>query len=223
MSENKDTSSIWRGRNTVHIIKTGIEYTAALASLAAAITTVLIATNVIAVPESLALVSAIANPVGIAVLSIIAVYFLMQAISSHQQMHRNEEINETKTPTENAKTTTEIEGLIKNEVEAKTKDLATKAELNNKVDESDVDARLAKKADKTYVDNQLAKKADTDKLNAKVDKTALKEVQESVADLTNNLNAKLNSSDLKEKVKSLLEKPEVTAVLKKAISEEAPA
>ncbi|MDG7055308.1 MAG: hypothetical protein LJD31_02005 [Wolbachia endosymbiont of Menacanthus eurysternus] len=40
-------TSIWKWRNTAHITKMGIEGTVALASLAAAITTVLIATNIV--------------------------------------------------------------------------------------------------------------------------------------------------------------------------------
>ncbi|QIT36569.1 hypothetical protein [Wolbachia endosymbiont of Brugia pahangi] len=51
MPGNGNKLSIWRGKNTVHIIKTGIEYMIALTSLAVAITTVLIATNVIVVPS----------------------------------------------------------------------------------------------------------------------------------------------------------------------------
>ncbi|WP_158676315.1 hypothetical protein [Wolbachia endosymbiont of Brugia malayi] len=51
MPGNGNKLSIWRGKNTVHIMKTGIEYMIALASLAVAITTVLIATNVIVVPS----------------------------------------------------------------------------------------------------------------------------------------------------------------------------
>ncbi|MFP3035448.1 MAG: hypothetical protein ACEY3A_00070 [Wolbachia sp.] len=55
-------TSIWKWGNTAHITKMGIEGTVALASLAAAITTVLIATNIVAVPESLAFISTIVNP-----------------------------------------------------------------------------------------------------------------------------------------------------------------
>lgn len=79
-------TSIWKWRNTAHITKMGIEGTAALASLAAAITTVLIATNIVAVPESLAFISTIINPIGIAALFVAAVYFAAKAISSYQQM-----------------------------------------------------------------------------------------------------------------------------------------
>jgi len=49
----------------------------------------------------------------------------------------------------------------------------------------------------------------------------LEEVQESITSLTTNLGKKLNSSDLKEKVKTVLQNPEVTALLKEAISQEA--
>ncbi|NUX01852.1 hypothetical protein GO685_05240 [Wolbachia endosymbiont of Madathamugadia hiepei] len=68
-------TSIWKWGNTVHITKMGIEGTVALTSLAAAITAVLIATNIVAVPESLALISTIVNPTGIAALFIAAIYF----------------------------------------------------------------------------------------------------------------------------------------------------
>ncbi|MFP3035449.1 MAG: hypothetical protein ACEY3A_00075 [Wolbachia sp.] len=67
----------------------------------------------------------------------------------------------------------------------------------------------------------MAKKADASALRAKADKTALGGVQESITNLTNNLGEKLNSSDLKEKVKIVLQNPEVTALLKEAISQEA--
>jgi hypothetical protein len=80
---------------------------------------------------------------------------------------------------------------------------------------------LKAKADKKYVDDQLAEKADASALRAKADKTALEEVQESITSLTTNLGKKLNSSDLKEKVKTVLQNPEVTALLKEAISQEA--
>lgn len=83
------TASIWKLKTTAPITKMSIESTVATASLAAAITTLLIATKVIAGPASLAL---IASPVGIAVLFIAAVYFAALAISSYQQMHKNEEI-----------------------------------------------------------------------------------------------------------------------------------
>ncbi len=83
MTTDKD-QNIWKWENTAHITKMGIEGTVALASLAAAITTILIATKVIAGPASLAL---IASPAGIAVLFIAAVYFAAQAYSSYQQMN----------------------------------------------------------------------------------------------------------------------------------------
>lgn len=74
-------STIWKLKNIAPITKMSIEGTVATASLAAAITTVLIATKVIAGPASLAL---IASPDGIAVLFIAAVYFAALAISSYQ-------------------------------------------------------------------------------------------------------------------------------------------
>ncbi|WCR58115.1 collagen-like triple helix repeat-containing protein [Wolbachia endosymbiont of Ctenocephalides felis wCfeJ] len=80
------SQSIWKWGNTAHITKMSIEGTIALASLAAAITAILVTTNVIAVPESLAFVSTIVNPIGIAVLFVAAVYFAAKAISSYQQM-----------------------------------------------------------------------------------------------------------------------------------------
>ncbi|GFY65385.1 uncharacterized protein TNIN_38871 [Trichonephila inaurata madagascariensis] len=82
-------SSILKWENTAHITKMGIEGTVALASLAGAITAILIATKVIAGPASLAL---IASPAGIAVLFIAAVYFAALAYASYQQMQKNEEI-----------------------------------------------------------------------------------------------------------------------------------
>ncbi|MDR0288745.1 MAG: hypothetical protein LBH78_01665 [Rickettsiales bacterium] len=189
-------TSIRKWGNTVHITKMGIEGTAALASLAAAITTVLIATNIVAVPESLALISTVVNPIGIAALFIAAIYFTILAISSYQQMRKNEEMSEAKT------------SGGAGEVEAKIADLATKTELSTKADKTEVEAKIT----------GLASKAD---LNTKADKTALEEVQESITSLTTNLGKKLNSSDLKEKVKTVLQNPEVTALLKEAISQEA--
>ncbi|MDX5526823.1 MAG: hypothetical protein O7167_02950 [Wolbachia endosymbiont of Andrena nigroaenea] len=81
--------SILKWENTAHITKMSIEGLVALASLAGAITTILIATKVIAGPASLALV---ASPAGIAVLFIAAVYFAAAAYASYQQMQKNEEI-----------------------------------------------------------------------------------------------------------------------------------
>lgn len=81
--------TIWKLKNIAPITKMSIESTVATASLAAAITTLLIATKVIAGPASLAL---IASPAGIAVLFIAAVYFAAAAYASYQQMHKNEEI-----------------------------------------------------------------------------------------------------------------------------------
>ncbi|MGL9688992.1 MAG: hypothetical protein ACR5K6_04535 [Wolbachia sp.] len=114
-------TSTWKWGNTVHITKMGIEGTVALASLAAAITTVLIATNIVAVPKSLALISTIVNPIGIAALFIAAIYFTILAISSYQQMRKNEEIGEAKS------------SGGAGEVEAKIADLATKTELVQKL------------------------------------------------------------------------------------------
>lgn len=88
MTTDKD-QNIWKWKNTVPITKTGIETIVALASLAGAITTILIATKVIAGPASLAFV---ASPAGIAVLFIAAVYFAAAAYASYQQMQKNEEI-----------------------------------------------------------------------------------------------------------------------------------
>ncbi|WP_438456294.1 hypothetical protein [Wolbachia endosymbiont of Kerria lacca] len=82
-------TTIWKLKNIAPITKMSIESTVATASLAAAITTLLIATKVIAGPASLAL---IASPAGIAVLFIVAVYFAAAAYASYQQMHKNEEI-----------------------------------------------------------------------------------------------------------------------------------
>lgn len=177
-------TSIWKWGNAVHITKMGIEGTVALASLAAAITTVLIATNIVAVPESLALISTVVNPIGIAALFIAAIYFTILAISSYQQMHKNEEINGAETSTENAKATKEVEELIQSKIEAKTKDLVTgealKTALKAKADKKYVDEQLAEKADasalkakadRKYVDDQLAEKADASVLKAKADKS----------------------------------------------------
>jgi hypothetical protein len=108
-----------------------IEGTVALASLAAAITTVLIATNIVAVPESLAFISTIVNPIGIAVLFIAAIYFATLAYCSYKQMHKNEEIGEAKT------------SRGAGEFEAKIADLATKTELSTKADKTEVEVKIA--------------------------------------------------------------------------------
>ncbi|WP_410543354.1 hypothetical protein [Wolbachia endosymbiont of Mansonella ozzardi] len=94
--------------NTLPIIKMGVEGTVALASLAAAITTVLIATNIVALPESLVFINTIVNPIGVAALFIVAIYFATLAYCSHKQMRKNEEIGEAKTSAENAKATKEV-------------------------------------------------------------------------------------------------------------------
>ncbi|WP_254229325.1 hypothetical protein [Wolbachia pipientis] len=78
------TTNIWKLKNIAPITKMGIEGTVAIASLAAAITAILIATKVIAGPASLAL---IASPAGIAALFIAAVYFAAAAYASYQQMN----------------------------------------------------------------------------------------------------------------------------------------
>lgn len=65
-----------------------IEGLVAVASLAGAITAILIATKVIAGPASLALV---ASPAGIAVLFIAAAYFAAAAYCSYQQMNATKE------------------------------------------------------------------------------------------------------------------------------------
>lgn len=86
MTTDKD-QSIWKWENTAHITKMSIEGLVAVASLAGAITAILIATKVIAGPASLALV---ASPAGIAVLFIAAVYFAAAAYASYQQMNAME-------------------------------------------------------------------------------------------------------------------------------------
>ena len=83
MTAGKD-QTILKWENTADITKVVIEGAVALASLAGAITAILIATKVIAGPASLALV---ASPAGIAVLFIAAVYFAALAYSSYQQMN----------------------------------------------------------------------------------------------------------------------------------------
>ncbi|WP_341817002.1 hypothetical protein [Wolbachia endosymbiont (group A) of Agelastica alni] len=130
------TKNIWKWENTAPITKMGIEGTVALASLTGAITTILIATKVIAGPASLAL---IASPAGIAVLFIAAVYFAAQAYSSYQQMYKNEEISEAKTGAETAAQKAEA---AKNEVEEKVQDLATKTELADKADKTELNGKL---------------------------------------------------------------------------------
>ncbi|NUX01221.1 hypothetical protein GO685_01635 [Wolbachia endosymbiont of Madathamugadia hiepei] len=88
--KNQNTPSIWACENAAHITKIGIEGTVTVASLTAAITTILVATGAIAGPAFLA---SVANPVGIAALFVAAVYFTAAAYSSYQQMHKNEEIS----------------------------------------------------------------------------------------------------------------------------------
>ncbi|MDR0773104.1 MAG: hypothetical protein LBE46_02100 [Wolbachia pipientis] len=80
-NDTQKSTDILKWRNTAHITKMSIEGTVALASLAGAITAILIATKVIAGPASLAL---IASPAGIAVLFIAAVYFAAAAYASYQ-------------------------------------------------------------------------------------------------------------------------------------------
>ncbi|WP_246433108.1 MULTISPECIES: hypothetical protein [Wolbachia] len=88
----------------------------------------------------------IASPAGIAVLFITAVYFAALAISSYQQMHKNEEISEAKAGAETA---------AKIEVEEKIKDLATKTELNARTNKSEVDTKLAEKLDSSKFNETL--------------------------------------------------------------------
>ncbi|MCM1001204.1 MAG: hypothetical protein KTV72_02615 [Wolbachia endosymbiont of Melophagus ovinus] len=194
-------TSIWKWRNTAHITKMGIEGTVALASLAAAITTVLIATNIVAVPESLAFISTIVNPIGIAALFIAATYFTILAISSYQQMHKNEEIGEAGTSAENAKVTKEVEELIQSKIEAKTKDLVTKEALKtalkakaDKADKAEVEAKIAglatkadlnTKADKAEVEAKVAVLATKADLNTKADKS---DVDRQIGDIQTKLN-----------------------------------
>ncbi|WP_244953454.1 hypothetical protein [Wolbachia pipientis] len=83
MTTDKD-QTIWKWENTAHITKMSIEGLVAGASLAGAITAILIATKVIAGPTSLALV---AGPAGIAVLFVAAAYFAALAYCSYQQMN----------------------------------------------------------------------------------------------------------------------------------------
>ncbi|NSM56188.1 hypothetical protein HET73_00490 [Wolbachia endosymbiont of Atemnus politus] len=129
--------SIWKWGNTVHITKMGIEGTVALASLAAAITTVLIAANIVAAPESLALIITIVDPIGIAALFLIAVYFATLAYCSYKKMHKNEEINGAETSGNVGETKVTIENVRK-EIEVKTANLATQADLDKKDDKGEI-------------------------------------------------------------------------------------
>ncbi|QKX02414.1 hypothetical protein [Wolbachia endosymbiont of Dirofilaria (Dirofilaria) immitis] len=79
--------SIWKWENTASVAKTSIEGIVVVASLAAAITTILVTTNVIVGPEFLA---SVANPIGIGVLLVLAIYFTVKAISSYQQIYAME-------------------------------------------------------------------------------------------------------------------------------------
>jgi len=118
------------------ITKIGIEGLVAAASLAGAITAILIATKVIASPASLALV---ASPAGIAVLFIAAIYFAAAAYVSYQQMYKNEEISGAKTGAETAAKKAEAAKTgAEAAIEAKTKDLATKTELAEKLNSDDL-------------------------------------------------------------------------------------
>ncbi|NSX83796.1 hypothetical protein GOM44_06250 [Wolbachia endosymbiont of Atemnus politus] len=120
-------------------------------------------------------------------------------------MHKNEEINGAETSGNVGETKVTVE-TIREEVKKEIAGLASKTNLNTK-------------AYRKYVDEQLAEKAGASALIAKADKTALDEVQESLTSSNTNLGKKLNSSDLKEKVKTVLQNPEVTALLKEAISQ----
>ncbi|MBC6686017.1 hypothetical protein H9I48_01985 [Wolbachia pipientis] len=77
MTTDKD-QTIWKWGNTAHITKMSIEGLVAVASLAGAITAILIATKVIA------------GPAGIAVLFIAAIYSAAAAYVSYQQMNAME-------------------------------------------------------------------------------------------------------------------------------------
>ncbi|MDG7053677.1 MAG: hypothetical protein LKM45_07525 [Wolbachia endosymbiont of Alcedoecus sp.] len=181
-------TSIWKWRNTAHITKMVIEGTAALASLAAAITTVLVATNIVAVPKSLAFISTIVNPIGITALFIAAIYFTILAISSYQQMHKNEEISEAGTSAKNVKATKEVEELIQSKIEAKTKDLVTeealKTALKAKADKAEVEAKIAGLATKADL-NTKADKSDVDRqigdIQTKLNELSVKQHQPSAA------------------------------------------
>lgn len=153
-----NTPSILKWGNTAHITKMSIEGIVAVASLAAAITTILIATNIIAAPASLALVSAITNPAGIAVLFIAATYFAAQAYCSWKQMHKNEEMKQAET----AKTGAEEAESFKNTIEATIKGLATKADLEKKADKTDVNTKLAEKLSVDKFNTQLARSLSKD-------------------------------------------------------------
>jgi hypothetical protein len=169
----------------------GIEGTVTLASLAAAITTVLIATNIVAVPESLALISTIVNPIGIAALFIAAIYFATLAYCSYKQMHKNEEIGEAKSSGGAGEVEAKIADLAtktelstkadKTEVEAKIAGLASKADLNTKADKAEVEAKIAGLA----TEADLSTKADKADLNTKADES---DVDRQIGDIQTKLN-----------------------------------
>ncbi|WP_143689334.1 hypothetical protein [Wolbachia endosymbiont of Nilaparvata lugens] len=161
------TTSIWKLKNIVPITKMGVEATFAIASLATAIT---IIRNLKGTPPPLVFLGPsgpelaifiICLFAAIAVLFIAAIYFAAAACASYQQMHKNEEISEAKAGAETA---------AKTEIEEKIKDLATKAELNNKADISALDA----KADKTELNNKADKSEVTNKLDSGKFSEALK-------------------------------------------------
>ncbi len=176
--------NIWKKEDIALITKMSIEGTVALASLAAAITTILIANSVIVGP---AFLMSVASPVGIAALFIAAIYFAVQAYSSYQQMYKSEEAKgAVKQAIADAKIVDQVTQAVNNAVagasiadqvtqavnkaniasqaetaaqkvvEEKTKDLATKTELDKKADAATLDA----KADKDYVDAELNDKTE---------------------------------------------------------------
>ncbi|WP_246228182.1 hypothetical protein [Wolbachia endosymbiont of Litomosoides brasiliensis] len=191
--------NIWKKENIAPITKMSIEGTVAFASLAAAMTTILVATSVVVGP---AFLMSVTSPVGIAVLFIVAVYFAVQAYSSYQQMYRNEE----------------AEKAVKQAVaDAKIADQVTQA-INNAVASANIADQVTQAVNKTNIASQaetVAQKVVEEKtrdlataaaLDAKVDKNYVDA----------ELNTKLNSGDLQEKVKkvlpTLLQDPEVMGI-----------
>ncbi|MDG7055355.1 MAG: hypothetical protein LJD31_02270 [Wolbachia endosymbiont of Menacanthus eurysternus] len=142
MTQTKNQNSPWKLENFCPITKMGIEGTVAVASLAAAITTIFVATGAIAGPAFLA---SVANPVGIAALFVAAVYFAVAAYTSYQQLYKNEEISgaditgQANKAVSDAVTSADITGKVKAAVDEKAKGFATKDEL------SAVEGRLGEK------------------------------------------------------------------------------
>ncbi|MDR2978554.1 MAG: hypothetical protein LBU56_04080 [Rickettsiales bacterium] len=139
--------SIRKKENIAPITKMGIEGTVAVASLAAAMATILIATNVIAGPAFLA---SVANPVGIAALFVAAVYFAVAAYFSYQQMHKNEEISGAKKEAQTV-------------VDEKTKGFVTQSYLSTELSKKLDSSALAN----SVVGNPAIMKAFEDKFQAK--------------------------------------------------------